>query len=79
VLASAGAATKFASSPGRKRVTFAASIESGRLGAPGGGPVASQFVECDIDCCAACCRDCFPLVGCVDYPCCELTNCKIKF
>lgn len=62
----------FSAAPGRSRVAFAAPIGPGGIG---GGKLG--FIECDIDCCAACCRDCFPWVGCVDYPCCWLTNCRI--
>ena len=67
---------RFASIPGvgtnhRSRVALAAP-----LGPIGGGRVG--LIECDIDCCVACCRDCFPFIGCVDYPCCELSNCKIS-
>lgn len=67
--------TRFASVPGKNHVTLSAPVGPSRPGAPGGG---LGFIECDIDCCVACCRDCFPILGCVDYPCCELSNCKIK-
>jgi hypothetical protein len=67
--------TQFASVPGKNRITFAAPIGPGGIG---GGTLG--FIDCDIDCCAACCRDCFPFgIGCIDYPCCKLSNCKIGF
>ena len=32
-------------------------------------------IDCKIGC--GMCRDCFPWVGCIDYPCCELSDCRI--
>ena len=43
-------------------------------GLVGGGGL--NLIECDISC--GICKDCFPFVGCIPYPCCELSDCTIK-
>lgn len=32
-------------------------------------------LDCKISC--GMCRDCFPWFGCIDYPCCDLSDCRI--
>jgi hypothetical protein len=41
-----------------------------------GGLGAHARIKCKIHC--GLCRDCFPFIGCHNYPCCELSDCEIE-
>lgn len=67
------------STPGEPEFAVAMRL-TGPIGGLGGiGDLGGRldFIKCKIKC-GFNCRDCFPIIGCVDYFCCELSDCTIE-
>ena len=72
--------TKGKQEPEREGEFAVAMRLTGPIGGVGGiGEIGDRldFIKCKIKC-GWNCRDCFPLIGCVDYFCCELSDCTIE-